>query len=108
MCGLCGVLGRAHWTDGTGSAGSAGTAAQRQARLRRVRLLDRILSHYRIRVDDWQGAAMAVRGATGRTELAETLPELWRKAELVAGREIDPLDPHLLDHLERVARGDRP
>jgi hypothetical protein len=102
MCGLCGVLGVEHWTDR--SADAAGPTP-RQARLRRARLLDDVLSLYRIRVDDWQGTAMAIRGPTGRTELADTLADLWPKAEAAAGRTLDPLDPALLAHLRALAAG---
>src|SRR5260221_9342399 len=100
MCGLCGMLGVAHWADAAG----LGAPNARQARLRRARLLDDVLSLHRIRVDDWQGAALAVRGPTGRTELAASLAELWPAAEAIAGRKLDPLDPALLAHLERRAR----
>ena len=109
MCGLCGVLGVEHWTDRTGAdqAGGAGggPTARRQARLRRASLLNDILSLYRIRVDDWQGTSMAVRGPTGRTELAESLIDLWPKAEAVSNRRLDPLDPELLRHLESLGKG---
>jgi hypothetical protein len=101
MCGLCGVLGVEHWADRTDGTGPT----RRQARLRRASLLNDVLSFYRIRVDDWQGTTMAVRGPTGRTELADTLADLWPKAEAVAGRPLDPLDPALLAHLERVGGG---
>jgi hypothetical protein len=93
MCGLCGMLGGAHWTDE--AVGDAALPA-RQARLRRAALLNRVLGFYRVSVDDWQGAALAVRGPTGRTELADGLADLWPKAEAAAGRAIDPLDPDLL------------
>src|SRR5208282_2761096 len=96
MCGLCGLLGGAHWTDE--SVGGDALPA-RQARLRRVALLNRVLQHYRLRVDDWQGAALSVRGPTGRTELADSLADLWPKAEAAAGRTVDPLDPDLLASL---------
>jgi hypothetical protein len=48
---------------------------------------------------------MAVYGPTGRTELASTLSDLWPKAESVAGRSLDPLDPMLLAHLDELAQG---
>jgi hypothetical protein len=102
MCGLCGILGVEHWTD----RGAGETAATpRQARLQRVRLVSDVLSLYRIRVDDWQGTTMAIHGPTGRTELADTLADLWPKAEAVAGRRLDPLDPALLAHLKAIAAG---
>jgi hypothetical protein len=95
MCGLCGLLGGTHWTDE--AVGEALPA--RQAKLRRAALLNDVLSFYRLKIDDWQGAALAVRGPTGRTELADGLADLWQKAEAVAGRPLDPLDPDLLAYL---------
>jgi hypothetical protein len=95
MCGLCGLLGGMHWTDET----LDGTLPARKAKLRRAALLNDVLSFYRLKIDDWQGAALAVRGPTGRTELADSLADLWQKAEAVAGRTLDPLDPDLLAHL---------
>src|SRR5581483_4893019 len=96
MCGLCGLLGGTHWTD---ESVGGGARPARQAKLRRVALINAVLGLYRLRVDDWQGAALAVRGPTGRTELADGLADLWAKAETVAGRPLDPLDPDLLAHL---------
>ncbi|MBV8398084.1 MAG: hypothetical protein JOZ17_05015 [Acetobacteraceae bacterium] len=103
MCALCGVLGVEHWADRTNGIGPM----HRQARLRRASLLSDVLSFYRIHVDDWQGITMALRGPTGRTELADTLADLWPKAEAIAGRPLDPLDPALLAHIDGVRRGDR-
>jgi hypothetical protein len=100
MCGLCGVLGVEHWADRANPAGPT----PRQARLRRVTILNNVLSLYRVRVDDWQGTAMVVNGPTGRAEIADTLTDLWPKAEVVAGRLFDPLDPVLIAHLEQVAQ----
>jgi hypothetical protein len=96
MCGLCGLLGGTHWTD---EAVGGDAPPARQAKLRRVALVNDVLGFYRVKVDDWQGAALSVRGATGRTELADGLADLWPKAEAAAGRTIDPLDPELLAHL---------
>ncbi len=104
MCGLCGILGADHWTDQASPAGADGATSPRRTRLRRARLLNDVLSWYRLTVDDWHGAVTAIRGPTGRTELAETLPELWRKAETIANRALDPLDPLLLDHLAGIVR----
>jgi hypothetical protein len=98
MCGLCGLLGGVHWTDDA----VGGALPPRQLKLRRAALLNRVLGFYRIRVDDWQGAALAVRGPTGRSALVDNLAALWPAAEDVAGRPLDPLDPALLDHLERA------
>jgi hypothetical protein len=109
MCGLCGVLGsEQHWADGTVADG-AGLAVdtvpwlRRQARQRRVALANAIVGTYGVRISDWQGALFVLAGPTGRTEMANSLGDLWTKAELVAGKSIDPLDPRLLDALDARA-----
>ena len=48
----------------------------------------------RVGVDDWEGASFLVRGPTGAVEIVDNLFDLWRKAELLSGRRLDPLaDP---------------
>jgi len=104
MCGLCGILGGGgHWTDGAAAEGDAGASAasRRVARLTRVRLMNRVLSHYGLRLADWQGSSYVLNGATGRTELVGDLHQVWRMAEQMAGRACDPLDPALIERLER-------
>ena len=97
------MIGVEHWAETR--RGVEATTPPRQVRLRRARLVNDILSFQKLRVDDWQGAAMIVAGPTGRTEIADSLADLWPKAERVSGRPLDPLDPALLEHLRRVAGG---
>lgn len=105
MCGLCGVLGNeGHWADGIVRPGQSTPASpvpwiRRQARQRRIHLANVILRHYRVKLSDWQGTMFLLTGPTGRTEIADNLTDLWRKAEAAAGRPIDPLDPDLLNAL---------
>jgi len=49
-----------------------------------------------MRLDDWQGAAFVLSGATGRREIVDTLPQVWQAAGRMLGRAIDPLDPTLI------------
>jgi hypothetical protein len=103
MCGLCGVLGGGtHWTEersGDGGGGSAQT--RRAARLARVRLVNAVLAHYRLKLADWQGSSYVVSSATGQSELASDIVQVWRVAERMAGQPCDPLDPALIERLER-------
>jgi hypothetical protein len=101
MCGLCGVLGGAgHWTED-----AVGDVAQtrRAARLRRVRLMNAVLRHYRLTLADWQGTSYVLSGPTGGSELVGDLVQVWRAAERVAGQSCDPLDERLIERLEREA-----
>ena len=101
MCSLCGVLGgRGHWAD---SSANPGVFSQREhpatlrgERLERVRIINRILRHYALSVDEWEGTSYILRTRTGRSELVEDLPQLWAVAETLLKRGLDPLDPALL------------
>lgn len=109
MCGLCGILGDgAHWGDGVVGAGQASASAipwlRRRARRRRVALGNAVLRHYGLSLADWQGKEFLLSSRTGSVAIVGTLGDLWPKAERMAGRPLDPLDPALLRTLE--AQGD--
>ena len=97
MCGLCGLLGEdVHWSDPLGDE-----LPRRRERLRRIAAIDRVLVPLRLKVEDFQGSAYLLLGATGRQELASGLEQLWSLAEPMLGRPLDPLDPVILKHLEQ-------
>jgi hypothetical protein len=97
MCGLCGILGAGeHWTDRPGE----GTGRRRE-RLARVGLVNEVLRHYGLRLDDWQGASFLLTSRTGCTEIVDSLGSLWPVAARLLGRRLDPLDPALIAALER-------
>jgi hypothetical protein len=107
MCGLCGVLGgRGHWTD-TSSHPEAfrhsAPSTRGRERQERIRLVNRVLAHFRLRLSDFSGSAYVLRTHTGRTAMIENLTELWPAAEALTGRPCDPLDPALLADLDRAA-----
>ncbi|MET0613581.1 MAG: hypothetical protein ABWZ39_20160 [Pseudomonas caspiana] len=97
MCGLCGLLGEdVHWSDPLG-----GELPRRRERLRRIAAINRVVAPFRLKVEDFQGSSYLLLGATGKQELASGLNQLLEKAELLIGRQLDPLDPLVLDHLQR-------
>ena len=103
MCGLCGSLGgEEHWA--TRAAFGAGQT-RRAERLARVRVANAVLRSFALRLDDWQGSAFMLSGATGRREIVEQLPQVWEAAGRMLGRKIDPLDPGLIARI--AARGER-
>jgi G3E family GTPase len=89
MCGLCGMFesGR-RWLD---AATALDPAQVRRERLRRVALVREVLKPARIAVDDFEGASFVLRGPTGRTEIVDNLFDLWRKAEALGHKALDPL-----------------
>jgi hypothetical protein len=77
MCALCGVLLNEHWAEQDGG---------RRARVFRVVLLNRVLDHFGLRLDDWGSGDLGA---------------IWAEAEKLTGRTLDPLEPALLTSLGR-------
>lgn len=89
MCALCGVLLDEHWAEDGG----------RRARTFRVKLANRVLDHFGLRLDDWGGRVYVLRDRKGRSAVVANLGVLWVEAERLSGRKLDPLDPELVDAL---------
>ena len=107
MCGLCGTLMEGpHWSEtGTDVARDAEPASGRQRYLERayrVRLINRVLERYHCRSEDWTGGQYIVRSPNGAAEVVMSLPQLWRAVEQVAGVAADPLEPALIERLEKA------
>jgi hypothetical protein len=106
MCALCGVLGsNEHWTDAANRPGvytrNASPIDRRRERLNRVRLANRILTQFAMTLADWQGTSFLLSTRTGKSEIIADLGHLWPAAERLAGRACDPLDPAVIERLER-------
>ena len=106
MCALCGVLGGdGHWTDAAARPGAftrnVYPQQRRRERLRRVACAQKVLGFYRLTLSDWQASSFILSTRTGKTEIVDNLTHLWAAAETLTGRPCDPLDPRLLDWLER-------
>jgi hypothetical protein len=89
MCTLCGVLLSDHWAEQGGA----------RARIFRVRLVNRVLGHYGLSLDDWSGAVYTLRDRKGSAVVISDLGSLWLEAERMLRRPLDPLDPELLASL---------
>ena len=87
MCALCGVLLEEHWAEGEGG---------RRGRALRVSLLNRVLAHFGLRLDDWSGRTYVLRDRKGHAAVVDNLGVLWAEAARLTGRPLDPLDPELL------------
>ncbi|HLJ70764.1 MAG TPA: hypothetical protein VKU03_05565 [Roseiarcus sp.] len=105
MCSLCGVLGGVdHWADAAARDGvytrNADPTRRRRERAERVRIANRALAHYGMRLADWQGASYLLSTFTGKSEMVEDFGHLWPAAEKLSGRLCDPLAADLLARLE--------
>ena len=72
MCALCGVLLEEHWAEQDGG---------RRARVFRVKLANRVLDHFGLRLDDWGGRVYVLRDRKGRSVVVANLGVLWVEAE---------------------------
>jgi hypothetical protein len=104
MCALCGVLGgNEHWADATAREGvytrNSDPMRRRRERADRVRLANRVLALYGMRLADWQGASFLLSTLTGKSEIVEDLGHLWPAAEKLSVRLCDPLAPDVLARL---------
>jgi hypothetical protein len=84
MCALCGALLSEHWSEQDGG---------RRGRVFRVKLVNRVLSQFGLRLDDWGGRVYVLRDGKGRSAVVGDLGSLWVEAERLVGRPLDPLDP---------------
>ena len=90
MCALCGVLLDDHWAEQEGG---------RRGRTFRVGLVNRVLGHYGLTLDDWAGRVYVLRDRKRRSAIVDNLGVLWAQAAVLAGRPLDPLDPELVRSL---------
>jgi hypothetical protein len=90
MCALCGVLLDDHWAERDGG---------RRGRALRVGLVNRVLDHFGLRLDDWAGRVYVLRDRKGRSVVVDNLGVLWTEAAALAGRPLDPLDADLVRSL---------
>ncbi|AMH42792.1 hypothetical protein AXG89_41620 (plasmid) [Burkholderia sp. PAMC 26561] len=89
MCGMCGLLGGGnHWSN---SGLPADSANVRRRRHLQVSLANRILTTFRLSLDDFQGQSFILRSPTEAAELVADFSEIWKVAEKMLGRSLDPL-----------------
>ena len=96
MCGLCGLTQDHHWRGGSAGTEDAASYMLLRERVRLAALAAELLRPVRVTVEDF-GGTFIVRGPTGATEMVAGLPEVWRAAERVGGRCVDPLAAGGLD-----------
>jgi hypothetical protein len=87
MCALCGILLTDHWAEQDGG---------RRGRALRVALVNRVLDHFGLRLDDWAGRVYVLHDRKGGALVVDDLGTLWASAARLAGHPLDPLDPELM------------
>ena len=105
MCGACGFPAvPGHWTE----AGVGNTTHQRlRARFRRAQVLQSVLRAYGVTVRDGMSSpGIQVSNMSGAQLIVADLTELWKAAERLGGRSIDPLDPLFTGSAARGAQRD--
>jgi hypothetical protein len=105
MCGLCGLWGNVeHWSSTASHAVSGGARLDDSNPVReralQVKAVNRVARSIGIQVEDWAGASWIVKNAFGATEIVDSLPKVWRSAESLSGKQIDPLALPIIQKLE--------
>ncbi len=100
MCGLCSMFGDAgHWTEQSGASSSDRAVGGRY----RLEVANAVLELFGVNCTESQGR-LTLSGPTGQSVVVGHLGALWPAAEKLAGRAIDPLDPAVIEQVERLAR----
>lgn len=96
MCSACGILaGTPDWVECVGQSGgpAAATAAGRLGeRQRRIALVNQLLAPAQVRLRAF-GMRLVVQSATGQTRIVADLAHVWRAADEIGRRRVDPLAP---------------
>jgi len=95
MCAACGFpAAPGHWTE----TGAVSPTDRLRARFRRLQVLKSALRGSGLTAhDDGLVPGIQIGTLAGDTTLARDLDEVWRVAERLLGRPLDPLDPRFLD-----------
>ncbi|MET3321509.1 hypothetical protein ABEY41_26145 [Peribacillus butanolivorans] len=105
MCVLCGeFVHQVHWTDHTSKEQEEITVGDNQrlrkrSRLHRAELCNKILQHFKLKLEDWQGSKFVLRDAKGNTVVVDDLAAIWSNVERMLRYPIDPLNDDLLERL---------
>ncbi len=96
MCEVCAIFGAGeHWSDFARQRDERfpfeDILHYREERKRRIVMINRLVVPLGLTCEDWDGEALALTDARGRTKIAPTLGDVWPIAETLSGRSIDPL-----------------
>lgn len=113
MCILCGELvSNFHWSDIKFKEENASSiivgsqvGARMKARIKRVKILNKILEFYGLKIKEWQGSKYILSNAKGYTAIISDLGDLWQKADELNKKPLDALDDNLLNFLNSKSYG---
>ena len=94
MCGACGVLGGPQdWIERAGRgirADGSRASTPLGERQRRIALINEMLKPTSVCLQDF-GGRLVLRSSTGRTRIVSDLAHVWRAADEIGRRPVDPL-----------------
>lgn len=111
MCILCGeLIMTVHWTDQPLHdqeyknqtkivAGSMQHSRMKQ-RLKRASLAGKILGYYGLTIKEWMGSRFMLFDKKGTSNVVYDLGDMWKVAEDMSHKKLDPLDPEFLAYLK--------
>ncbi len=92
MCSACGLLrGGPEWIEGV-TDDEAASDRRLAVRRRRIALINIILEGSGVKLAE-HGRQLIVRSSTGSTRLVTELAHVWRAADELGRRKVDPLSP---------------
>jgi hypothetical protein len=107
MCVLCGeFIMQIHWTDYKTADSDEVVVGELQRdrkrmRMHRTKLCNLVLQPYNLKLEEWNNSKYILRDKKGRTVVIHDLGSMWRMAEKIIGKPIDPLSQELLSRLKQ-------
>ncbi|AUG98694.1 hypothetical protein CWC46_01940 [Prodigiosinella confusarubida] len=94
MCGICGLLDSGpQWSDALQQS-----LPRRQQRQQQLAVLNHALAPFRLKLSDFHGHWM-LASPTGQQSIINNIDQIWKEAEAMLKRTIDPLDDDYLSSL---------
>jgi hypothetical protein len=101
MCGMCGLLGGGrHWSN---AVAPGQDASARRHRYAQIALANRLLQPFRLQLTDFHGQSFVLASPTGAVEIVNDFMQVWKAAEKMLGRPLDPLTLFPDDETGRTA-----
>lgn len=100
MCVLCGALKSSfHWSEIKNDESMCEVAAYTKeltrSRYLKIGILNKILKHYALEINAWQGESFLLSDKKGNMVIVDDLSKIWQEAKNL-GVNIDPLDDYFL------------